>query len=95
VKAFGGQILAVSHETIANNQKLTDQHDVVFPMLSDTSRQSFRDYDTVDAVLGIARIGFFLVDMEGIIRWKSTGHSSVDPGDLPEWDSIREAFEGL
>ena len=95
MKALGGQILAVSHETVSNNQKLTDLHDVVFPLLSDTSRQSIRDYDTVDPLIGIAKIGFFLVDIDGVIRWKSTGHSSVDPNDLPEWDAIREAFEQL
>jgi len=95
VKAFTGEILAVSHETVANNQVLTDRHDVPFPMLSDTARQSMRDYDTVDPVLGIARIAFYLVDLDGIIRWNSTDHSSADPGDLPDWESIQQAFEEL
>lgn len=93
VKALGGQILAVSHETVANNQKLTLQHDVTFPMLSDTSRQSIRDYDVVDPLLGIAKIAFFLIDVDGAIRWKSTEHSDVDPADLPEWEDIRRALE--
>jgi glutaredoxin-dependent peroxiredoxin len=95
VKAFDGEILALSHETVANNQALTDKHGVPFPMLSDTARQSIRDYDTADPLLGIAKIAFFLVDQDGIIRWKSTDHSNVDPNDLPEWEAIQQAFEEL
>jgi peroxiredoxin len=93
VEALAWKTLAISHETVANNQRLTLLHNVPFPMLADTSRQTIRDYDIADPLLGISKTAFFLIDLDGSIQWKSTDHSNVDPNDLPEWEDIRRELE--
>lgn len=95
VKGFGAEILAISHESGADNQVLAARFGVRFPMLTDATRQTIRDYAVVDTVLGIARNSFFLIDRDGIIRWKSTHHSSSDPNDLPKFEVFRDALKKL
>jgi predicted NBD/HSP70 family sugar kinase len=47
----------------------------------------------VVAPLGIAQITFFVIDEEGIIRWRSRVHSNRDPNDLPPIDELLDAIQ--
>ena len=66
---------------------------VSFPVLYDTSTsvtQSYAVYDLLGD--GLATPSVFIVDAEGVIRWKYVGR---DPGDRPTLSTIMEQLAGL
>jgi alkyl hydroperoxide reductase subunit AhpC len=72
---------------------LSEKYKVDYPNLSDNSRDVIRKYNVVDPIFGIAKISFFVINKDGIITWKSTNHSNVDPNDLPKFEVILEAVQ--
>ena len=66
---------------------------VSFPVLYDTSTsvtQSYAVYDLLGD--GLATPSVFIVDAEGVIRWKYVGR---DPGDRPSFSTIKNQLVGL
>ena len=66
---------------------------VSFPSLYDTSTsvtQSYMVYDLLGD--GLATPSVFIVDAEGVIRWKYVGR---DPGDRPSLSIIKNQLVGL
>lgn len=93
IKKLEAEIVAISHESVAINKMLSEKYQVEFPNLSDVSRDTIRKYDVVDPIFGIAKISFFVINKDGVITWKSTKHSNVDPNDLPKFELLLEAVQ--
>lgn len=54
---------------------------LAFPLLSDDARMTIRAYGVFDEENDIAKPATFILDADGVIRWKSVGASPADrPG---------------
>ena len=93
ITALDAEVLTISHEPVAINKMLAERFQIQFPWLSDTTRSIIREYDARDGAAGIARITFFAIDKDGIIRWRSRFYSSSDPNDLPLIDVLLDAIK--
>ncbi len=64
---------------------------VQFPVLSDQSRDTIRDYGVHDRISNIAKPSAFVIDKSGIIRYKYIGHAT----DRQSIDTLIEQLETL
>ena len=51
---------------------------LAFPVLSDSSRAYIREYDVLHPQEGIARPSLFILDRNGIVRWRYVGQNAAD-----------------
>ena len=51
---------------------------LAFPVLSDSSREYIREYDVLHPQEGIARPSLFILDREGVVRWRYVGMNAAD-----------------
>ena len=70
----GVEVVAISVDSPAESQKLSQSRGYTFPLLSDPNAQVIRQYGLLHPKGGedgkdIARPAEFLVDSRGIIRW--------------------------
>jgi peroxiredoxin len=87
------QILAVSVDNVWSHRAFSDQRGLRFPLLSDFQPKGAvaRRYGVCDGQRGVARRALFLVDGEGIVRWRHVSPPNVNPGA----DGILNALEAL
>lgn len=86
------QILAISNDGPFANKAFAIQNDIKFPILSDYTSQTIRDYDILMPDLlhikgyNAAKRSIFIIDDAGIIsyRWVSD-----DPLKEPDYDAIK------
>lgn len=67
----GTQVVAISVDNPKKAVALAERIDVHFPILSDPSRETIRRYGVIDEGNDIAWPTMFLVDKEGVIRWRA------------------------
>lgn len=70
----GVEVVAISVDSPAESQKLSQSRGYTFPLLSDPKAETIRQYGVLHAKAGedgkdIARPAEFLVDASGTIRW--------------------------
>ena len=75
---MGAEIIALSADEPQQARMTVAELGLTFPILSDSSRKHIRDYDVLHPQEGIARPSMFVVDREGVIRWKHVGMSAAD-----------------
>jgi peroxiredoxin len=96
--SLNAQVLAISVDPPFAQKAWADQNNLNFPILSDFSRQVVNQYDVaLQNLAGLegyvaARRAVFVVDKEGVVRYRWVGAS---PGVEPEYDEIREALDRL
>ena len=93
IKALNAEILAVSVNDLQDALTVVGEWLVTFPVLYDTSTkvsQSYAVYDLLDD--GLAAPSMFIIDTEGVIRWKYVGTSA---GDRPAVSTIKEQLAAL
>ena len=78
MQALGAEIIALSADEPQRARMTVAELGLTFPILSDSSRKYIRDYDVLHPQEGIARPSMFVVDREGIIRWKHVGMNAAD-----------------
>src|SRR3954468_1074710 len=66
------QILAVSADTVAALRIFADQEKLEYPLLSDhwPHGEVAKAYGVFDEKLGAATRGTFIIDKDGVVRWK-------------------------
>ena len=70
-----------------------DEWGVTFPVLYDTSTEVAQAYEVFDLLDdGLAAPSMFIMDSDGIIRWKYIGEA---PGDRPTLATIKEQLAKL
>jgi peroxiredoxin len=76
---LNAEILAVSVEGPEMGQFVSDLLDLQFPVLSDANHSVAGQYGVYD-LLGdsLATPSVFIVDTQGVIRWRYVGESSTD-----------------
>lgn len=90
------QVAAISVDSPYTLRAFARQHDIAFPLLSDFHRETIRAYDVEDpdflGLRGVARRAIFLIDGEGVIRYRWVAER---PRDEPDYEEILRAVEGL
>jgi len=93
-EAANAQVLGVSCDTVFSHQAFAERlGGIDFPLLSDfwPHGAAAQAYGVFNAERGFAIRSVFIIDTQGIIRWKKT----YPPGTLPEADEILEALAKL
>ena len=92
------QVLGISVDPIFSQKVFSEQNNLTFPLLSDYSRQVVNQYDVaIENFAGMegyvaAQRAVFVVDKEGVLRYKSV---TATPGVEPDYDEIRQALDQL
>ncbi|MFA1545722.1 peroxiredoxin [Actinomadura chokoriensis] len=89
----GAQVLAVSVDSMFALRAWSDQEAFWFPLLSDfwPHGGTAQRYGVFDGAKGLALRGTFVIDTEGVVRWKVV-NAIPDARDIDEY---REALAGL
>lgn len=93
-EAANAQVLGVSCDTVFSHQAFAERlGGIDFPLLSDfwPHGAAAQAYGVFNTERGFAIRSVFIIDTQGIIRWKKT----YSPGTLPEADEILEALAKL
>ncbi|WP_405086277.1 peroxiredoxin [Microbispora sp. NBC_01389] len=87
------QVLAVSVDSMFSQRAWADQENFTFPLLSDfwPHGEVARAYGVLDEDRGLALRGTFVMDAEGVVRWKV-----VNPiGSARDLDEYRKALAAV
>ena len=92
----GAVILAISNEDQRRGAKLKEKLDLPFPLLADTERRVIQEYGVFhhNEPKGrpISRPATFVLDAEGVIRYRYVGDS---PPDRPAVEAILDVIAEL
>ena len=65
-------MLAISPQDVDSHERWADQESFTFALLADTDEKVIAEYGLTAPVVGVRR-SIFLIDTEGIVRWRYTG----------------------
>ena len=89
-------VFGISTDRVFSHQKFAEQHDIEFPLLSDSDGRVAESYGVLrDELLGHRRVSkraMFLLDTDGTVRYRWAGE---DPEAIPDLTPLHEAFEAL
>ncbi|MGH2950918.1 MAG: peroxiredoxin [Solirubrobacterales bacterium] len=63
-------VLGISPQSVSSHERFRDEYDLTVPLLADSERLAVRAYGVVRA--GLVRRSIFIIDPEGIIRYRHT-----------------------
>ncbi len=72
-------MLGVSIDSFASNKEFADKIGVNFPLLSDMTRKTSKEYGILDEDNQVARRTTFIVDGDGVIQGIQGGNEAMDP----------------
>ena len=78
-EATDTQVIGISMDSFASNERFGKDLGVTFPLLSDWSRKTTKDYGLFNEDSGYGRRGTFVIDKEGILQRVEIGNTAVDP----------------
>ncbi|MGH2983445.1 MAG: peroxiredoxin family protein [Solirubrobacterales bacterium] len=84
IEALGVPMLGISPQSVESHERFVAQHRIEVPLLSDPGKQVARSYGVLGPG-GLLRRSIFLVDAEGIVRYRHValfGLRYQDVGDL-------------
>ena len=96
--SLNAQVLGISVDGAFAQKVFSDQNNLNFPLLSDFARQVVNQYDVaLPNFAGMegyvaAQRAVFVVDKEGVVRYKWVG---PNPGVEPDYDEVRQAVAAL
>lgn len=78
----GAQLLGISVDDQASHQEFAKSLDLQFPLVSDDDPlgEIARAYGVFDEVDHVAERALFVLDADGIIRWRYVSPRAVNPG---------------
>jgi glutaredoxin-dependent peroxiredoxin len=92
-------VLGISVDSVFTLEAWGKQNNITIPLLSDFNKEVIKSYGTiypdggfVFGMNGVSRRSAFVVDKEGIIRYKEI---LDDAGKLPDFDKIKEVLKSL
>ena len=90
--ATGAEVVGISTDSVGSHQKFTEHHDLPLRLLADTDGKVHKAYDASSWFPGRAARAVFVVDAEGIIRYRKVEAVSLfRPRDAEIIDAIRAA----
>ena len=84
IEALGVPMLGISPQPVSSHQRFAEQHGIGIPLLADEGKKVARAYGVVGPG-GFVRRSIFLVDREGVVRYRHValfGLRYQDVGDL-------------
>jgi len=91
------QIIGVSKSRPSTHRQFIDRLGLTFPLYSDTDLEMAEAFGVkyrVFKLLARARRSCFLIDQEGVVRYKWLAEHALDPTrDVPDLDELHEAIE--
>jgi thioredoxin-dependent peroxiredoxin len=84
IEALGVEMLGISPQSVESHERFIAEHELTVPLLSDPDKQVAREYGVVGPG-GFIRRAVFLIDREGIVRYRHValfGLRYQDVGDL-------------
>ncbi len=92
----GAQVLAASVDSPFTLKAWADQLELPYPLLSDFNKEAARTFGVLHEDLmglkGVAKRSVFVIDRDGTVQYRWV---SDDPGNLPDFDEIKEAVAKL
>jgi glutaredoxin-dependent peroxiredoxin len=90
------QVYGISVDTFFTLKAFHDQQGYGYPLLSDFNKQTIRDYGVLNedmiGLKGIARRAVFVIDREGIVRYREV---LDDARNEPDYEAVFEAVAAL
>ena len=80
IKKVNTIILSISAVPQATAKRLVDVFELNYPVLSDVDTQTIQEYGVLNASGNNAIISIFIIDTQGIIRWKQIPEDTI-PGE--------------
>jgi thioredoxin-dependent peroxiredoxin len=65
-------VLAISPQDVDSHERWAEQEGFTFALLADTEQKVIADYGLTAPVVGVRR-SIFLIDTEGVVRWRYSG----------------------
>ena len=87
LEGLGATVVGISAQDLASHQKFIEHHGLTVPLLADVDRQCSRAYGVAAPLVGTRR-AVFVIDEEGIVRFKHVHMLGIDYLDA---DELREA----
>ena len=78
-EATDTQVIGISMDSFASNDRYGKDLGVTFPLLSDWQRTTTKDYGLFNEKSGYGNRGTFVIDKEGIIQRVEIGNTAIDP----------------
>ena len=98
---LGAKVFGISGDNPFAQQAWAEKEGITLTLLSDYEHEAARAYDVAyDSFLpdknltmgGVPKRSAFVIDGEGVVRY---AESSDNPGQLPDFDAIKEALKAL
>jgi peroxiredoxin len=90
------QVFGISVDTFFTLKAFHDQQQLAFPLLSDFNKEAIRDYGVYNedmiGLRGIAKRAVFLIDKDGIVRYREV---LEDARNEPDYERLYAALEAL
>lgn len=86
------EIVALSVDWPEQARVTVSELGITFPVLSDSSRRRIIAYDVLHPQEGIARPSLFVLDREGVVRWRHIGKNAAD---RPAMEDVLEELRDL
>ena len=77
IKEFNTIILSISAVPQATAKRLVDAFELDYPVLCDVDTQTIQKYGVSNAAGNNAIISIFIIDTQGIIRWKQIPEGTI------------------
>ena len=96
--SLNAQVIGISVDPPASQKAWLEQNNATYPFLSDFNREVVNQYDVVLPNLGnmegyvAAKRAVFVLDKEGIVRYKWVSDS---PANEPDYDEVQKAVAHL
>ena len=84
-------ILGVSCDSVYSHDAWARYHGLSYPLLSDIHREVCQAYGVYNAARNCARRSVFIIDKQGIVRFKE----EYGPGQLPDPERLLQVIRGL
>lgn len=100
IRALGGEVVAIAVTATFSQQHFAAELGVDFPLLSDWRREVCAAYgvryDTWKGHDGLAKRSLFVVDTDGVVRYRwVTDIATESPDFPPAMDTIRKLARGV
>ena len=84
-------VWGISPQPVESHERFAQQYDLTVPLLADPDRAVIRAYGVLGPA-GLVRRSIFIVDPEGIVRYR---HAAVLGLHYRDVDALRSALEGV
>lgn len=98
IRSLGGEVVAIAVTAIFSQQRFAKELGVDFPLLSDWNREVCQaygvQYDVWKGHQGLAKRSVFLVDEDGVVRYRWVTDNAEQVPDLGEAVDVLRRLHG-